>query len=193
MAYATKEQFRALMDQVDAGGATDDLIDDLLDRASSYFDLMIGHSFSAAAEDDQVVYSDGTDYLILPAFTAGSVSEVAAPSGYTVPDYVERGGALLAVSATYAVARYPFYGSSYMGAWGYGVPYTVTADWGYGIPEILVQGTLELAVDMWHGRDTNYSGVVGVDGQGAVIRSKNQRVIDIIKALKQSGSPLRIA
>lgn len=193
MAYATTAQFRALMVQIPESEVEDDLIDDLLDRASSYLDLMIGRSYATPASGTVTVWGDATDYLALPAFTANSVTSVTAPAGYTVPDYVEYGGGLVTTSAAGLV--YPAYRiGMYSGGWGYGIPYTVAATYGVAVPDILVEATLEVAVDMWHGKDSSFSGVVGVDGEGAVVRSKNQRVIDVIKALRSNATaPLRIA
>jgi hypothetical protein len=154
--------------------ATDDLLQKVLDRASAIIDTIVGFSFGTAEEGVRTVYGDGTDYLALPAYVAGSISLVAGPSGLTLPTYAEIDGMLVATTADgTTIDRRP--GGLLGGAravyptWRPGVPYQVTANWGYdGVPADIVECCLEIASRIWRGRGAGFSDVIGVEGGGAV-------------------------
>jgi hypothetical protein len=148
-------------------------IQDILDRVTEIIDQELGYSFGTAATSTRVVYGDGTDYLLPPAFVAGSVTGVTAPSGYSVPSYVELDGILVVKDSSGVLApitgRSTLSGSIPTGNWLPGVPYTVSANFGYGsVPKDIVEACLEVAVRIWKGRDAGFSDVVGVEGSGAV-------------------------
>jgi hypothetical protein len=79
------------------------------------------------------VYGNGTAYLPLPAFEPESVTLVEAPSGYTVPEYIEQDGHLVVVDTTGRIPNLRGYTPWFVDwggtavLWAAGVPYTVTA------------------------------------------------------------------
>jgi hypothetical protein len=162
MAYATAEQLRGYLEQVDA--SEDAFLETILERATTIVDGVLRFSFAAyGAASDEDVYCDGTSiYLDLPQHEAASVSAVAQISGKgtssetteAVTDYEELGDGRLYREA----------------GWTKGVWYRVTAAWGYGpAPEDVVEVTLEVARNIYLGRNTSStSNVVGANGEGAV-------------------------
>lgn len=172
MAYATIAQLRAYLTQVPAGEANDALLGDILDRATSIVDGVLGFSFAGYAAGTKVVHTGhGTPYLVLPAHEAGSVTVVETAAGDDLAGFWQE----LSDGTLYAVGASGGWGNWWSGsvgllpaAWGYS--YTVTADWGYGDPpDSIVEVTLELAVNIWRGRTRGlFSDVVGVEGNGAV-------------------------
>lgn len=93
-------------------------------------------TYAPPTEQTIVVYGDGTAYLPLPAYVVGSITAVSAPTGYTVPSYIEADGYLVATDSTgvrrsaigspWPVADETRVGSS----WRAGVPYSITALFG---------------------------------------------------------------
>lgn len=171
--YATVAQLRReLNNQVPAGAEIDTDLERKLIAAETAINSDLGFSFATAAPGEQVVYGDGTIYLLPPAFVAGSVTMVEQESGLTVPDYIEQGNMLIVTDADGVIVserRYlESYGLSGL-AWGQGVPYTVTANFGYsGIPADITEITLQLAARLWRARAAGFSDVVGVVGSSAV-------------------------
>lgn len=160
---------------VAVAAAQDARLQKLLDRATQIIETLLGFSFPAAEEDaEYVAYGDGTDYLLLPAFVAGSVTLVEAPDGYTVPDYIEQGSALVVTRGGIIGSLYGsealagrLYGLA--GGWLSGVPYTVTATFGYAsTPDDIKEACLEIAVDLFRFRDAGSIKMVGVEGAGVV-------------------------
>lgn len=155
--------------------ASDARIQKVLNRATQIIDTVLGLSFTLSdAPGNSIVYGDGTDYLVPPAFVAGSVTAVTAPSGYTVPAYSAIDGVLI---VTRDGLMGPLYGSEalagrlyqLLGGWLPGVPYTVAATFGYSaIPADIVEACLEIAVDLWRFKDAGSIKVVGVEGAGMV-------------------------
>lgn len=191
MAYVSLDDLRGpdgALDQFTAADGIaqthkDILLQDCLDDAEAIINAELGFVLTAATEGDQVVYGDGTAYLSLPLYVPLSVDEVAAPTGYTVPDYIERDGMLVTTDAVgilvspYSYYQYGTYPPLYSpfatsgGIWAAGVPYTVTADWGASAADLLVARriTLELAVQFFRFKDAGGSQVLGVEGAGAVV------------------------
>jgi hypothetical protein len=168
MALVTLQNFRDYFPQGSGSALSDNLIRDVLDRAQALIELEIGHSLDDAATATVTVYGDGSDYLTLPRHVQDSVTEVTAPTGYTVPTYIQTNGYLRATAATTYLGQRPYPG--YWGRWGYGVPYAVTATWGTrATTNDAVQAVLELAIEIYKAREgTSPAGVVGVDGAGAL-------------------------
>lgn len=160
---------------VTVAAANDAKIQKVLNRATQIIDTLLGFSFTlSGSPSTQVVYGDGTDYLQPPAFVAGSVTAVTAPSGYTVPSYVVADD-LLVVTRDGLMG--PLYGSEAiagrlygpLGGWLAGVPYTVAATFGYSVyPADIVEACLEIAVDLWRFKDAGSIKMVGVEGAGVV-------------------------
>lgn len=148
--------------------ATDDLLQDCLDRATDMIRqalraLLADPSFDWTtwpAASTRIVRGYSTSYLSLPPHQAGSVTlaeymSTSNPAAYaTVPDeWLEEAGSLYRA-----------------GGWTQS-RYRVTAAWGYGpdVPPAIVELTLELAVNIWRSRDRGgFSEIVGADGGGAV-------------------------
>jgi hypothetical protein len=171
MPYASVAEFRANFPQVPAGAADDALIAEKLAAATAIIDQRVGFSFGAAAAAPKLIYGDGTGYLALPPYVAGSITAITAPDGYSVPGYAERDGLLVATDAA-GVAYQPggtgisSYASS---TWREGVPYTVAATFGYAtVPADIKEACLEIAGRLWQGRNSGYSDVIGVEGANAV-------------------------
>lgn len=145
----------------------------VLDRASRIIDTYLGYSLPALATDEQIVYGDGTDYLTLPPFAVGSITEITAPAGYTVPDYIEVDGVLIVTRSDIVGTLYgseALAGRLYRpeGGWLAGVPYTVAATFGTTRQDDLVEACLEIAVDLWRFKDAGSIKSVGVEGAGVV-------------------------
>lgn len=173
MSYATVAQLRVYLDQVPDTVPNDAKLQAVLDRATAIIDTMLGVSFTlASGAGTNIVYGDGTDYLIPPAFV--SVSGVTAPTGYTVPDYTAIDGKLI---VTRDGLLGPLYGAQSLagrlygalGGWLSGVPYTVAGTFGYAAyPNDIVEACLEIAVDLWRFKDSGSIKVAGVEGAGVV-------------------------
>lgn len=186
MAYVELADLRGndgYLDQFEQDGTLDESRDTvltaILTRAEAFVNAYIGTrtSLAAAASGTSIVYGNGLQTLILPAYTVGSVTLVSAPSGYTVPDYIEQDGALVITDSTGIVVtpyRYGLgyaYGSSLV--WQYGVPYTVTATYGWGADDlaVLAEATLQTAVQLWRYRDTGGSETIGAEGAITTVRA----------------------
>ncbi len=167
--YGTVSELRQLLGQVSAGDANDDLMEVFLERATDTVDLVLGFSFAdwpyAAEPTDKDVLSSGGQYLYLPACEAESVDKVSliTSRGKTTETTTEVEDWL----AEETERPYRLYRAD---GWTLGAWYRVTANWGYGpAPVSVVQVTLELAVNLWRGKDRGmYSDVIGVEGGGAV-------------------------
>jgi hypothetical protein len=147
--------------------ATDDVLQAVLDRATQVLDTAIGYSFTLSASASQVVYGDGTAYLVPTACL--TVSGVTAPTGYDIPDYVLRDGMLILTDSAGVLVPEAYAGRSPVPAWREGVPYTVAGTFGYAaVPDDIVEACLEVAARIWRGRSSGFSDVIGVEGGGAV-------------------------
>lgn len=173
MPYATLIDIRRRIDQVTDTAANNALLNDLLAIATQVIDTELGFAFGTAAVGTRVVYGDGTDYLVPPAFVAGSVTAVTTLAGYTVPSYIVTEGMLVVTSLAGVVGsvfNYPSLANwRGVGGWLAGVPYTVSATYGYSaVPADIKECCLEIAVRLWRAKDAGFSDVVGVEGGGAV-------------------------
>lgn len=178
MSYATVADLREYLPQAKAGADTDTILQGILDSVSALIDAEIGHSWNTAATDTQTVYGDGTAYLKLPTYVAGTVTTVTTLASYTVPTYVEEDGYLVAVDSDgrkrylyrgsfYADYDYETFSSTY--TWRRGVPYTVTADFGYADPpQLVMEVCRQVAAHIYRQRDAGFATVIGVEGAGAV-------------------------
>lgn len=155
--------------------AQDARLQKILDRATAIIDTYLGVAFPASGSPStRIVYGDGTDYLVPPAFVTGSVTAVTAPTGYTVPTYTVIDGVLI---ITRDGLMGPLYGSESLsarlyaplGGWLAGVPWTVAATFGYSAtPDDIKECCLEIAVDLYRFRDAGSIKMVGVEGAGVV-------------------------
>jgi hypothetical protein len=186
--YCTVTQLREYLPQIPASAATDAILTSVITRASQIIATETGIDFNAAALGTRVVYGNGTIYLTPPPFVAASVTAITAPAGYTVPDWAEQEGALVVASTLDVISQpFPYVLSDArayaLGGWGAGVPYTVAATFGYsGVPADIQECCLELAVQIWQGKDSGFNTVVGVQGAGVreVLRAYTPMMLRIL-------------
>lgn len=148
--------------------ADNDLVFDLIERASRMFDREVGvpdgyfnpplYPHATA----RVFYGDGTNILKLDPYVPESLSALTVPEGYTAPDYIAQNGHLLRSSETgipNPIGRYDNYG------WMARVPVTVTAQWGYeSTPSDVQSAVIELAINLWREVDPATAKLSGMDG-----------------------------
>lgn len=163
---------------VTVAAANDARYQKVLDRATQIIDTILGTTFpTAGSPSTRVVYGDGTDYLVPPAFVSGSVTAVTAPTGYTVASYTVIDGVLIVTRDSLLGGMYgseSLAGRLYapLGGWLAGVPYTVAATFGYSAtPDDIKEACLEIAVDLWRFKDSGSIKMAGVEGAG-VVRGK---------------------
>ena len=212
--YGTVAQLRRYLNQVPAGSAQDVLLAEVMDRASSMVDLILGYGFGSAVIGPEVVYGDGTSILLLPVHTAGSVTAVTSISSVTVPAYIEEGQALRVVDSSGRKPVYPrpahryawptgyeddvtngavvLFGGLYAGNyWRAGVPYTVTATWGHAItPPDIVEATLEIAAAIHKEKDAGFATVIG-EAAGGMINIRNALPLKAKAILDARAAPNR--
>lgn len=170
--YAQLEDLTGYLSQfrdVDADNPDLEVMDACLTRAEGFVNRTIKTpaALTAAAEAERIIYGNGLQTLVLPPYVADSVTLVEAPSGYTVPDYIEMDGSLVITDSSGIVVT-PYrsglayaYGSTLV--WTYGVPYTVSATFGWSADDlaVLTEATLQIAVQLWRYKDAGGSGTVG--------------------------------
>lgn len=155
MAYARVADLRQYLGNIPQVTG-DYLLAEVLDRATDIVNDELGFEFAAygTAADKDVWSGAGGSILYLPAYEAGSLASVAlvtsrgatSETETAVTDYVED-------------ERWRLYRDVGWTAWSW---YRVEAEWGYGAaPPAIVQVTLELAVNIWRGRDA-------MQGQGSL-------------------------
>jgi hypothetical protein len=158
--YATVAQFRDYLGQLDAA-VTDSKLQDILDRATSIIDEVLGFSFAAyGAASTKYVRATYGPYLLLPPHQVGSVTVISLNGSAVASTYWTETdtGTLYAVDS-----------SGYEGDWR-AYRYLITAVWGYGpAPAAIVEICLEVATNIWRSKDAGrFTNVIGVDGSGAV-------------------------
>jgi hypothetical protein len=173
--------------------ATDDLLQDCLDRATDIVrgalrsllaDPLFDYAAYSAASTAIVLGYDG-QYLRLPRYQAGSVTLVewqigANPAAYqAIPDqWIEESGRLYRAIGWGASSTY-----------GGRPRYRITAVWGYGptVPDAVAEVTLEQAVNVWRSKDKGgFSEVIGADGSGAVkqVAGLNKLQMQVLTSLR---------
>jgi hypothetical protein len=182
--YGTVLQLRDMLPQVAAGVATDALLTTLLERATDIVDLALGFSFAAggaaAAKDIRAI---GGQYLELPGYTVATIASVYE---------VDAKGSSSETTEAVAATEYDILDDGRLykdDGWDTGGWYRITASWGWGAaPVSIVQVTLEVAVNLWRGRDRGmFSDVIGVEGGGAVgyqraLTNQQRMIIDGVRA-----------
>jgi hypothetical protein len=138
-----------------------ELVENILDRATSIVDGFLQFSFSGFTSGTAVKVKAGYGaYMPIPPHDYGSVTAVLDGSGGDLVGLWEE----LASGTLYAVTD-----NGYEGNWN-GGRYTITADWGYGnVPDDVIEVTLELAVNIWRSKDSGrFTNVIGASDGGAV-------------------------
>ena len=150
MPYATPTEFRAYLPQVDSGADNDAIILDVPTRATEMVRPVVGVAFFDRSDLDsdawpaattKNVWSEHSVWLKLPFYKEATISLVTRLTDSTViADYEERwdmGRGYLWREAGWSAYRY-----------------SVTAQWGAGPPPPnVIEITLEVAVNLWRGRD----------------------------------------
>jgi len=163
MPYGSIDQLYDYLPQT-TRGEHDAVLSDVLERATAIVEGELGFQFSdygANAEARDIRHSRG-QYLRLPGYQAGSITKVEEIAGRgttsetagEVTEYIEESDGRL----------------YYDPGWTAGAWYRIEARWGYGPPpDDIVEVTLEVAVNIWRGRDASqWSASIGVEGQGSV-------------------------
>ena len=179
MPYASVTELkRYALTQLEETSEDDTQLSHYLAVATALIDNELGYSFEATNTTPQVVYGDGTPYLKLPADYLGPITGVTAPSGYTVPDYVERDGYLITTDSSGVLYERTLsslaYGYTYASVWLPRVPYTIAATYGYGatVPIDIKQLCIEIAVMVRKYAATGGSDVVGTETAAVTVRSQ---------------------
>lgn len=165
MAYASVTQLREYLKDLPASDETDDLLEAILERATALVDGELGFAFAAygyTASEIDVYSGAGGKWLYLPAYQSGSLGDVALVSSRGTDDEDTE-----AETEFVQESRYRLYRDV---GWLPRRYYRVSAVWGYGeAPEAIVEVTLQVAVNIWRGRDAmQWSSSVGAEGGGAV-------------------------
>ena len=169
MAYATVAQLREYLPDVPVDAENDALLTNVLERATAIVEAELGFAFAGyeptdygyLAEPKDVYSGIGGPWLYLPAHMPESVTAVDLvasrgsdnESTEAVTEYVEETRYRLYLDAGWLPRRW----------------YRVAAVWGYGaVPAEIVEVTLEVAVNIWRGRDAmNWSTELGATSGGA--------------------------
>ena len=177
--YGTLARLRAEhLTQVPAGATNDALLTQMLESATAFVDSALGFSFAgyAAAAVERAFWRDAARlWLHVPYYEAGTLTGL------------KHGDTDIADTA-YEIEADDHTALFYEYGWRAG-RYTATAKWGYGTaPEEIVKVTMQLAVDLWNGRDarsqTNVSGVEG-PGQITVQRAFTWQQYQIIQEIRR--------
>lgn len=165
--YGTLARLRAEhLPQVTAGATNDALLTQMLESATAFVNDALGFAFTgyAASAERKFERNAARTWLHLPYYEAGSLTALGRRSStdsttnaydYDADEYE--------IEADDHTALYSD------GGWPAG-RYVATAKWGYGAaPESIVKITMQLAADLWAGRDVrSQSNVAGVEGPGQV-------------------------
>jgi hypothetical protein len=195
MSYATVEELRAYLSQVGTTTGDTEQLQDVLDRATDMIDQALGFAFAAypGSATTKTITHTGGSTLYLPPHQAGTVTVVTDPWADTITStyYAEDDHGNLYTTAE----NYPY--GAHGGVVGLFAPgrYVVTAKWGHGpAPASIVEVCLELAVNIWRGKDRGmWTETIGVDGEGGLRftggMTSQQR--SILRAAKYNASGRR--
>lgn len=153
--YAQPALLRQYLTQADPTATVSGDLSGILERATAIAETVLGFAYAGTDESEKRVIGGGSPYLLLPPHEAGSVTEIdpEPDSG----EWEESGARLLLLDSDGGYLNWTRRG------------YMVTANWGCGSPPLdVVEVVLELAVQIHQGKDSGFSGIVGVDGGGAV-------------------------
>lgn len=173
MAYCTIKEVRAVGTQL--ANCDDDTLNAQIERCSRFFDHLCGVSDqffekSTTEPSTRMFYGDGTSYLRLDPYVAGSLS-ISVPSGYEAPTYIERNGYLLLTTRDVGaiVSQLPPW---CMGTgWWSGLPITVTARWGYAAtPADVKLAIIEMVINVL--RETDPANLNLLDLERQPLREK---------------------
>lgn len=174
---------------------TDAELDALIEQASRHFDLVCGLTpgyFNPPAfpfATTQTIYGDGTNYLKLPPYVAGSLSStITLPDGYTAPSFVAQNGFLVLSTSTGGLPPFSWF-PSWPNGWYSGIAVAVTAIWGFeSTPPDVKEAVIELIINLV--RETDPATVKLVNIEGQPLREKlPPRVADIARRYRATSLP----
>lgn len=185
--YATRAELLAYLDQLDGDTSKYPTLDAVLERAAALINLDLGVTadLTPAAAGTQVVYGDGTRYLV-PRGPISAVTLVSAASGVYIPAYVVQDGILVASTSIGAVVPVSWWGTT--GVWAAGVPFTVAATFGYSsqVMTALKEANLQIAVRLWRFRESGGSEVIGAESGVVEVRQQfSPMVKDILRLVNR--------
>ncbi len=165
MAYTTVGRVKQYLPQLADTSDHDALLAEIIDRAQRLVDDYLGFTFAAygaTATEKDVWSGNGGDYLLLPAYKTGSLSSV-----YLVTD---RGGAseddTEEIDDYSEDDRWRLWRAA---KWPRRTWYRCKAIWGPGdVPDSIEEVTIEIAVNIWRGRDVGQFDRSGAEGGGSV-------------------------
>lgn len=173
--------------------ATDAVLTKLILRASRYFDLVCGvvpeyFEVAGASVSNLTVYGDGTHFLRLPPYVAGTLdTDITVPDGYTVPTFIEREGYLILSSSGLMLNRITPFPSPFYGGWYSGVPITISAKWGFeATPEDVKMAIVELVINLFRETDPQQVKLVNLEGM-ALREWMPPRVAAVAKRYRMTG------
>lgn len=168
----------------------DSELTDILEATSRLIDnaLLVpgGYFTPQTTQTTKRVYGTGSTFITLPMAVRGTVT-IAAPSGYTVPNFTIDG--LRLITLTDDGFRNPFL------VWAK-IYYDITGIWGYAaVPAEVREACLQISVRFWRGRDEAFSGVIGnINKDGNIIEkdlpAPVRRILDDLRrvlAPKRNG------
>jgi len=158
--YGTLARLRAEhLAQVPAGATNDALLTQMLETATAFVNDALGFAFTGylAVAAARMFWRDASRlWLHVPYYEAGTLTGLICHE--------------TAIATTaYEIEADDHTALFYEWGWRAG-RYTATAKWGYGgAPESIVKVTMQMAADLWAGRDVrSQANVAGVEGPGQV-------------------------
>lgn len=155
--YITADDFSKY--GLDTDNIDDVYMEALGERASRIFDLEAnftpGYFAIPTVATDRIFYGNGSTYLTVDPYVAGSITAVSLSTGWTTPTYDERDG-FLAVRPIPGLFETESQGLLGMpgGYWPNNVPVTVNARWGFAaVPQDVVDAVARQAVFMYRTSD----------------------------------------
>jgi hypothetical protein len=199
--YVIADEVREAGTQVSSGApvsATENHLNDLIERASRYFDLVAGvapgfFEAAGATATARTFYGDGTNYLRLDKYVEGSLNAtITVPDGYTVPTFIERNGYLVlttedAGAVISSLPPFPSWWRDGRGWWA-GLPIVVTAKWGYAqTPADVKMAVIEMVINLL--RETDPASLNLLDLERQPLREKMPpRVWEVAKRYREKES-----
>lgn len=158
--YGTVARLRAEhLTQVASGATNDALLSQMLVSATAFVNSALGFAFNGfAAAAEKKFHRDASRlWLSLPYYESGTLTALARDDTDFASDEYE-------IDSDDHTQLYNDDG------WPAG-RYAATAAWGYGtVPEEIVKVTMQIASDLWTGRDVrSQANAAGVEGPGQVI------------------------
>jgi hypothetical protein len=194
MTYCTAAEVKEVGTQL--SGHSDTLVDKYIKRASRYFDHLCGvvdGYFEPAGKTatEQTVYGDGSVYLRLPPYLAGSLNTtLVVPDGYTAPPFIESDGYLVMTGTTGTVLSRSALGRASDYVWWPGVPIKITARWGYvETPADVKMAVIEMTINLM--RETDPANLNLLDLERQPLRERvPPRVAEVAKLYRAQGAVL---